>query len=212
MCKIGRTSVPMNMLNLGDCTASRGVFSPAITVSVAFAKMVVTLIVGLLVGCTSKTFQLGSGTTYLVMQVCKAFRKIKSLSDKTCRDPNTEQGHRSQEPATKKRFLEPPVVLSECLSLGLGLCALSSLVPACSRLARWRPLFVPVVSFSRRPLSPTICRGRVKDVWSRYPFVICLLRHVCSPEGARYDMYLFAEAMYVAYIENDVLPKKLVFG
>ena len=70
----------------------------------------------------------------------------------------------------------------------------------------------------RRPRSSQsfqfLLSGIVKDVWSRYPLVGCLLRHVCGPQGARCDMYLFVEVMYVAYIGNDVnlFPKELVFG
>ena len=84
------------------------------------------------------------------------------------------------------------------------------LLPAC-------PLGSPVCpgrfSFSTTLESDHLSRG-VKDVWSRYPLVMCLFRHVCGPEGARCDMYLFVEVMYVAYIENDVylFPKELVFG
>jgi len=77
--KIGRAAVPMNMLILGNSIAkkpSRGVISPAVAISVAFAKMVVMPTIGLFVGYTLKAFQVVPGPTgpsfYLVAMIVTA--------------------------------------------------------------------------------------------------------------------------------------------
>merc|ERR1712136_692834 len=77
--KIGMAAVPMNMLILGNSIAkkpSRGVISPAVAISVAFAKMVVMPTIGLFVGYTLKAFQVVPGPTgpsfYLVAMIVTA--------------------------------------------------------------------------------------------------------------------------------------------
>lgn len=77
--KIGLAAVPMNMLILGNSIAkkpSRGVISPAVAISVAFAKMVVMPTIGLFVGYTLKAFQVVPGPTgpsfYLVAMIVTA--------------------------------------------------------------------------------------------------------------------------------------------
>jgi len=77
--KIGRAAVPMNMLILGNSLAkkpSRGVISPAVAISVAFAKMVVMPTIGLFIGYTLKAFQVVPGPTgpsfYLVAMIVTA--------------------------------------------------------------------------------------------------------------------------------------------